>query len=75
MNWNNGVLWHETGPRIEATASPMRNGDNGGPLRCLKINDLNPQIEMTWALTRSEMLQVGVWFLLRAFFPTKEPKL
>ena len=71
MKSSNGILFSSFGPRLEATTSPMRNGDETGPFRCLNISDLNPQREMTWVLTKWEMVQVGLWFLRRAFFPTK----
>jgi hypothetical protein len=71
MNSNNGILWSKFGPKLEATTSTMRNADDTGAFRCLTISDLNPQIETTWVLTKWEMLQIGFWFLRRAFYPTK----
>ena len=74
MKNSNGVLWSSFGPRLEATDSPMRNADKTGAFRCLTISDLNPQIETTWVLTKWEMVQIGLWFIMRAFFPTKRKK-
>jgi hypothetical protein len=51
------LLWHKTGPLMQ-----YREG-------MLVIEDLNPERKMTWAVTRFELLRLGLQCLRAAFAP------
>jgi hypothetical protein len=42
-----------------------------GPDQTLWIGDLNPQVEMTWHMPRSELFRIGLRCIAAAIFPPK----
>jgi len=71
MKQTDGILWDESGPRLDMTASQMRNSGQGGPLRVLHISDLNPETHLAWCLPRATMIRIGIWFIWRAICPNR----
>lgn len=48
------LFWHETGPLLR-----YRDGT-------LEVEDLNPQVQTRWSMSRSEMFMTGIKFILAA---------
>ena len=66
LTFSNGVLWDGPGIRIELQKV------TGSTDRFLKINDLNPEVEVRRRMTRFETARIGLFFLWRSMC-AKEP--
>ena len=60
MKMSNGVLWDETGLRVEVAKV------TGTADRFLKVSDLNPDVTVRRRLTRWDCARIGVLLLWRA---------
>ncbi|WP_238368305.1 hypothetical protein [Mesobacterium pallidum] len=62
MKESNGILWHQSGPRLELT----RTTADPAYRYALRISDLNPEADITWSFSRWTMIRIGFWFIRRA---------
>ncbi|HEU4345775.1 MAG TPA: hypothetical protein VFU31_29855 [Candidatus Binatia bacterium] len=60
MKITNGVAWHPTGFRLEVDRI------TGSSERFLKVNDLNPEAQIYFRLSRMECLRLGLLLAWRA---------